>query len=84
MGEILEDFREKYGFKFVNLVNDRVDWYENFVVDFTTKIEKSWADICVDEQPSSFFKDPIHYVICSYTVELGIHELKMKILTPSM
>ena len=60
-----EVMREEFALPFVNMMNERIEHYDKFMLDFMLKIDRNYVDVCQHGQPSSFWTDPVHFAICS-------------------
>ena len=80
--ELVDAVRESFGATFVDLIREKQQKLKFFIVDMDDRIHNAITDVCVDGQPENFWVDPVHYMICSWTVEQAIRHLEEGVFQP--
>jgi hypothetical protein len=76
------DFLTKDGLDLVQGINAELITFQDKVSRFNDRINDGRAEICVNGQPASFFVEPIHYMICSQTMDIVLDAMKQFVLRP--
>ena len=41
-----EEMREEYALPLINMMNEKTEQYEKFIMDFSLKIDRNYSDVC--------------------------------------
>ena len=73
---------DRWGSILVDGLNDKTNAVFVFAQKMDDRINDNIAEICANGQPANFWVDPVHYMICSYTVEYWLRSLELRVMKP--
>ena len=82
--EMIDVYSSVFNHTFTETLDKKIQTYKLFLESMDGKIHNSINEICVDGQPDNFWDDPVHYMLCSYTLERWVALLEGKYLVPCL